>query len=108
MSNLIFLSQEKLWPLIKKLARECRLPKKIAVPYIGKGGAASLHFRKGDTLICALTEANARNGVKSKSETYLTNFVSQNTTVDWLDLYQVMRAAGQVETILGLTAHTKL
>lgn len=49
----------------------------------------------------------ARNGVTSKSETYLVNYVAQNTTVDQLDLYQVMRAAGQVETLLGLTTHTK-
>ena len=49
----------------------------------------------------------ARNGVKSKSETYLADYVSQNTTIDEIDLYQIMRAAGQVETLLGLTAHTK-
>lgn len=46
-----------------------------------------------------------RNGVKSKSETYLANYVSANTTIDHLDLYQVIRAAGQVESLLGLTAH---
>lgn len=68
MSNLIFLPHKHLWPTIKKLAKECRLVKKIAVPYIGKGGAASLHFRKGDILICALTEANARNGVVCPEE----------------------------------------
>ena len=49
----------------------------------------------------------ARNGVASKSQTYLTNFVQQNTSIDHLDLYQVMRAAGQIETLLGLTAHTR-
>jgi len=49
----------------------------------------------------------ARNGVASKSETYLSNYVTNNTTVDHIDIYQVMRAAGQVETILGLTAYTK-
>jgi len=48
-----------------------------------------------------------RNGVASKSETYLANYVRENTTIDHLDLYQVMRAAGQVETLLGLTGHTK-
>lgn len=48
-----------------------------------------------------------RNGVTSKSETYLTHYVNQNTTVDDIDLYQVMRAAGQIETLLGLTANTK-
>jgi hypothetical protein len=40
-----------------------------------------------------------RNGVTSKSETYLANFVNQNTTVGNLDIYQVMRAAGQIETL---------
>lgn len=49
----------------------------------------------------------ARNGVASKSETYLKTYVTQTTTVDHLDLYQIMRAAGQVETLLGLTAPTK-
>lgn len=48
-----------------------------------------------------------RNGVESKSEIYLSNFVKANTTVGHVDLYQVMRAAGQVETLLGLTSHTK-
>lgn len=48
----------------------------------------------------------ARNGVASKSQTYLSTFVKQNTTVDHIDLYQIMRAAGQVETLLGLATHT--
>jgi hypothetical protein len=49
----------------------------------------------------------ARNEVRSRSETYLTNYVEATTTVDHIDVYQVMRAAGQVEALLGLTAHTK-
>jgi len=49
----------------------------------------------------------ARNGVQSKSETYLSNYVEQNTTVDNIDIYQIMRAAGQIETLLDLTSHTK-
>jgi len=48
-----------------------------------------------------------RSGVKSKSETYLSSFVKSNTTVDHIDVYEVMRAAGHVETLLGLAAHTK-
>lgn len=44
----------------------------------------------------------ARNGVTSKSETYLTNYVEQNTTVEDIDLYQIMRAAGQIESTLSL------
>jgi hypothetical protein len=48
-----------------------------------------------------------RNGVHSKSKTYLSTYVKPNTTIDHLDIYQVMRAAGQVETLLGLGAHMK-
>ena len=48
-----------------------------------------------------------RNGVTCKSESYLADHVKENTTVDEIDIYQVMRAAGQVETILGLNAHIK-
>jgi hypothetical protein len=43
-----------------------------------------------------------RNGVTSASETYLKDFVKNNTTIDALDVYQVMRAAGQVEVMLSL------
>jgi IrrE N-terminal-like domain len=49
----------------------------------------------------------ARNKVISKSEAYLSRYVTENTSVDHVDVYQVMRAAGQVEALLGLTAHTK-
>ena len=48
-----------------------------------------------------------RNGIKPKSESYLSKYVGQDTTTDNLDLYQIMRAAGQAETLLGLGAHTK-
>ena len=48
-----------------------------------------------------------RNGITSKSETYLSNYVEEHTTVDNIDFYQVMRAAGQVETMLRLTLHTR-
>lgn len=48
-----------------------------------------------------------RNRVQSKSQTYLSNFVSVSTTVKDLDVYQVMRAAGQVETMFGLAAHAQ-
>ena len=48
-----------------------------------------------------------RNGVKAKSESYLSHFVKDGVKTDNLDLYQITRAAGQVETILKLTKHTK-
>jgi len=49
----------------------------------------------------------ARNRVHSKSETYLANYVKDNPSVDDIDIYQVMRATGQVEALLGLAAHTR-
>ena len=49
----------------------------------------------------------ARNRVHSKSETYLANYVKDNPAVDDIDIYQVMRATGQVEALLGLAAHTR-
>jgi hypothetical protein len=42
-----------------------------------------------------------RNGVKPKSEKYLSHFVDEGS---FPDIYQVMRAAGQVEAKLGLAA----
>jgi hypothetical protein len=45
-----------------------------------------------------------RNGVAPMSETYLANFVNQDTTTDDLDIYRIMRAAGRIEHLLGLTA----
>ena len=48
-----------------------------------------------------------RNGVDPKSETYLAGFVQNDTTIKDLDIYQVMRAAGQVEAALGLSEHTR-
>lgn len=49
----------------------------------------------------------ARCGVKCASETYLTDYVKQNTTLDDIDVYHVTRAAGQVETLLGFVQHTR-
>lgn len=48
-----------------------------------------------------------RNGVESKSETYLANYVRDHETMDDLDFYQITRAAGQIETLLGIAAHSQ-
>lgn len=48
-----------------------------------------------------------RNGVKAKSEKYLSTFVKHESTIPKLDVYQIMRAANQVETLLGLNEHTQ-
>lgn len=72
------------------------VPKRVSLDHDGR----ELEAESVSFLVCA------RNGVKSKAETYLTDFVSKNTTVDHLDLYHVMRAAGQLESLLQLTSHT--
>jgi len=43
-----------------------------------------------------------RHGVKPNSDKYLSSYVKATTSVDIIDTYQVMRAAGQVETVLEL------
>jgi hypothetical protein len=48
-----------------------------------------------------------RNEIAPRSETYLTSFVEADTSVDDLDLYEILRAAGQVETALGLSLTTR-
>jgi hypothetical protein len=48
-----------------------------------------------------------RQGIESKSHRYLSSFVSTDTTLEHMDVYQILRAAGQVETILGLASRTK-
>lgn len=48
-----------------------------------------------------------RNGVEPRSHPYLSNFVRSDTTLEDIDVYQVMRAAGQVETILNLAARSR-
>jgi hypothetical protein len=50
----------------------------------------------------------ARNGVECKSQSYLAAYVKQDTTLEQIDLYQVMRAAGQIENVLRLAAHAKM
>ena len=48
-----------------------------------------------------------RNGVPRESQSYLSNFVRAHCPGTELDAYQVLRAAGQVETMLGLAAHAQ-
>ncbi|MCW8918056.1 MAG: ImmA/IrrE family metallo-endopeptidase [Gammaproteobacteria bacterium] len=52
-----------------------------------------------------------RQGIEPKSQSYLSNFVKpkrgEHEEMAGMDFYQVMRAAGQVETFLGLVNHTQ-
>lgn len=45
----------------------------------------------------------ARNGVESKSESYLANYVHENTTIDDIDIYLVLRMAQEIEKLLKLS-----
>jgi len=47
-----------------------------------------------------------RRGIKSKSQTYLSGYVSAGTSLADLDLYAITRAAGHIEDALGIAAHT--
>lgn len=47
-----------------------------------------------------------RNGVTTKSQTYLSSILASDQDMPTFDLYQVMRAAGRVESILGLQKRT--
>ena len=51
--------------------------------------------------------ACSRNGVECKSQTYLADYVSKHMSVDNLDIYQIVKAVGQMEALLELTAHTR-
>lgn len=69
---------------------------KIAERAHPKHDLAELEAESVAYLVCA------RNGVYSKSEEYLANFVRENKTVESLDLYFVLKVAGQIESTLLL------
>jgi hypothetical protein len=48
-----------------------------------------------------------RSGVSTKSESYLVDYVDENTTIESIDLYTLLRAAGQIESLLNLAEHIK-
>ena len=49
----------------------------------------------------------SRSGVHSNSESYLADYVKEHPTVENLDLYAILKAAGKVETILELGEVTR-
>lgn len=86
----------------------------MALGHLGPDKKLGIPSRPPLTHTCRELEAESvayivceRNGVTSKSQYYLSNFVSTNMTADDLDIYQIMRAAGQVEELLGLSAHAQ-
>lgn len=48
-----------------------------------------------------------RHGVAPKSHTYLSKYVAADASLEQFDLYPILRAAGQVETLLKLGAPTR-
>jgi hypothetical protein len=49
-----------------------------------------------------------RADVHSEAEQYLSKFMSANISLDQIDVYGLMRAAGQIETALGIAARSKV
>jgi hypothetical protein len=45
--------------------------------------------------------------VHSEAEQYLAKFMSANLSLDRIDVYGLMRAAGQIETALGIAVRSK-
>jgi hypothetical protein len=86
----------------------------LCLGHLGKDANLTVPGRSGLPLEQEELEAESvafivchRNGIKPKSERYLSRYVDKDTSTDSLDLYQIMRAAGQAETLLGLGSHTK-
>lgn len=57
-----FLDRNALWSVLPRLAKAAKRPSYVAVPYLGSGAAKLLPLARGDVLVCALTEQNAKNG----------------------------------------------
>jgi hypothetical protein len=82
--------------------------------HLGEDFKLGIQNRRGLTHEQAEIEAESvaflvceRNGVTAKSQTYLSAFVTGDLSVDGIGLYQIMRVAGRIETLLGLDAQRK-
>lgn len=77
--------------------RTLSVPARVSMDY----AQVELEAESVSYLVCA------RNKVTSRSKAYLSDYVSANTTISHVDVYQVMRAAGQVEALLELAVEIK-
>lgn len=82
--------------------------------HLGEDKKRSIKDRRSCTLAQREIEAETvaylvakRNGVDSRSETYLANYVRDHGSIADLDFYQMTRAAGQIETLLGIAATSR-
>jgi hypothetical protein len=47
-----------------------------------------------------------RSGVKSAAEAYLSGHLGSHTSIEDIDVFSVLKAAGHIESVLGLACHT--
>ncbi len=47
-----------------------------------------------------------RAGVHSEAESYLAKYLQQDASIDHIDIYELMRAAGHIETALGIAVRS--
>lgn len=92
------------------------LAHELAHLYLGHLGADKFlktpdrHKKNNDTMeleaesVCYIV--CHRNNVKPNSEAYLMSFVDDKLQADDMDLHALLKAAGQIETILDLVEHT--
>ena len=78
--------------------RHGRTIKEGAFPLIIQVGPAQreLEAESVSYLVCR------RNGVDSRADQYLADYVQQHTTVEAMDLDAILRSAGQIEGVLRL------
>lgn len=81
--------------------RALKIPDRLGVPHTQQ----EIEAESVAYIVCH------RQNITPKSQTYLSGFVNAkagtNDELGGMDLYQVMRAAGQVETLLGLVNHVR-
>lgn len=91
----------------------CTLCHELAHIYLGHlgldklSGADRSRFKEAQQEIEAESVAYLichRNDIQPKSQSYLNQFVTSDTTTQNLDLYRIMKAAGQIESLLGLNS----
>lgn len=73
-------------------AKDRKIPNRLHLD----GAMRELEAESVAYLVCA------RNGVISRSESYLADYVGRNVTIEDLDIYVIFKAAGQIEALLGL------
>ena len=91
----------------------CTLCHELAHIYLGHfgldklSGADRSRFKEAQQEIEAESVAYLlchRNDIQPKPQSYLHQFVNSDTTTENLDLYRIMKAAGQIESLLGLNS----